>query len=446
MDSRELHINDLPSEMLLHIFAFLPHLKDRNPLSLVCRRWNDLAFNYNYLSHIRLKLLLDEDNVEKLHKISRYYRSVSLHVQLSASLDDEQIERILTRFEKPSTSLEELVCIDSSASPDFLALKLLAICPSVRKFQLDSDWNIPDAELPVLENLDELIVTGITRVNINRLAPNLRRLETWSELDTLLMVIQKLPLEHLRVDFAVIYVDIFQNCTEVTKLTSVDLFFSPIDQKGLEQLCKFCPLLSKLRLTVTKIASLRCLASLTHLKVLSLYNVNNALFASKDACLPNVEIVEFTIRENLHFDSSMQRVFPNVRYLKFEYFYKGWDLTAATGKVCDGFPRLKTLEFSLCRTKSYLDQLEGMADLRELIVGKLPQLTGSSLPPMNAVQCLTLKNTELEVTGEMVKNLPSLQFVNLYGSSRCIGAGLLPSSCAVRRYLRHGSNDIFDVE
>ncbi|XP_053681864.1 uncharacterized protein LOC128732605 [Sabethes cyaneus] len=281
------------------------------------------------------------------------------------------------------------------------------------------------------------------RINIIHLAPNLRRLYVKHICRDLPMVIPKLTkLEHLQADFLVGYIDLFQKCTEVTKLTSVDLCLGHIDEKNLKQLCKFCPLLTKLRINVDSSTSLRCLASLIHLKVLSVYALDTTLFANNDVCLPNVEIFQFNIRRNLHFDRSVQRMFPNVHYIKFGY---GWKSTIITGKISASFPHLRTLEITHIRgTTDLVDRLVGLSKLRELIAHEAV-LSDIHLPPMNLPQ-LTLKHSEFEVTDEMAQNFPNLRFLNLYGKSRCINAEKLPPTCTVRRFHRGCVDDVFDIK
>ncbi|XP_053693543.1 uncharacterized protein LOC128741594 [Sabethes cyaneus] len=439
MNSDKLHINDLPDEVLRHIFAFRPQLESRKPLSLVCRRWNDVAFDYSYLGHIKLNWMLGMDSVKKQHKILRCYRIVHLRCMLHGILDEADAEEIVALFENPSSTLQEFVY--NEASRGSLALKLLFKCPHVKKVYLPAVEDVPDDKLPVLNELEELVIPSMSKFNIIHLAPNLRKLEARNDLYDLPMAIQKLPLEHLQVNLTFFSADLFQKSSNTTKLTTVELLGGYIDQKSLEQLCRVCPLLTKLRVCVrSKSTSLQCLASLTYLKVVGLHDVSNELFANSDVCLSSVETVELDLTRRLHFGEYLQQIFPSVHHLKFTYSASAldWDLIEEIGIISNGFPHLKTLEYSQLGQSFPLELLEGLSDLRELIVNNA-QLSGSDFPPMTIEQ-LTLKECELVVTDEMEHNLPNLQFLNLHGIVRITDAEKLPSSCTIRRFGRNRSD------
>ncbi|XP_053694424.1 uncharacterized protein LOC128742184 isoform X2 [Sabethes cyaneus] len=388
------------------------------------------------------------ESVKKQQKIFRRYRNIRLRCILNCNLDEAETEKIVALFEKPSSSLEEFEY--NEASHVSLVLRLLSICPYVKKLHLNSVRNISNDNLPVLQNLEELVIPTMSRCDIIHIAPNLRKLETRGELYDLPLAIQKLPLEQLKVNCTFVRdldPDLFQKCSKVTKLKAIALFGECISPKSFEHMCRICPLLTKLRISIPSKTKLQCLTSLSHLKHISLLAVNYKLLANSDVCLPSVEIVELTVASDWRFSQSIHQTFRNVHYLKIflAMTESEKEFMDEIGETSDSFPHLKTFElYYLSRRENYsfaVKLFEGLSDLRELIMNNI-RLQGSYFPPMN-IQQLTLKECELVVTDEMVNNLPNLQFLNLHSKLRLINAEKLPSSCTVRRYPRK-NNDLFD--
>lgn len=243
MNSYQRKINDLPNEMLDHIFLELPRLKQRKVLSLVCRRWYCLAFDYRYMGRLQLRLILDEMDEKKRNALSN-----------------------------PSLCYRNMYIRNYNVMKQILQMASGNCCSECawKKKQKPVKSILFDNGLPlVLEYLTELDVIDMSQIDVISLAPNLRTLRASSNLENLPTIIQTLPLEKLWLEHYPFLetIDIFDNFTNVTRLTSVVLQSTPIGQKSLEELCKYSPLLTKLCFNASKITTLRCLALLTNLKV-----------------------------------------------------------------------------------------------------------------------------------------------------------------------------------
>lgn len=269
MESSEIEINDLPWGMLLQIFDFLPYLAERKVLALVCHQWNAAAFDRKYLRRINFSLELNKLSLAKLQTIKRPYRNMLLKYHRPLILNDAEVEEVLTEIEKLGSSLEQLQC-KLDMLPATLVFRFVSKFPNLKELYLGFITGAPSQPLPILEKLTVLqfYLDCIPAVDVVRLAPHLRKLRAGGQLQDLPSTLVHLELKGM------CNTNLFREYSNVTQLTSVVLYNraygNMIQQESLEQLCRCCPLLSKLWIDATLTTSLQCLVSLKNLKVFHL--------------------------------------------------------------------------------------------------------------------------------------------------------------------------------
>ncbi|XP_053695097.1 uncharacterized protein LOC128742683 [Sabethes cyaneus] len=347
MPSANLHINDLPGEVLQRIFYFVP----RTSLTMVCRRWNQLAFDPVILSHLRVKFVLNETDPQKrVTKFTRPYSALAVTCHYPAAFNEKEIEQILATVEILGPSLRQFSCA-GWISPARLVFALLSKFPHLERIRLGPSVEVvPNDQIPVLKNLTELELTGQLFFDVSLLAPNLRRLRANGSQYNLPQLIQTTSMQHLHLTLArcskPMRIPTMRWMTSVTSITAVVLFGRRIRQGSLEQLCKWCPMLTKLRYNAARTSSLRCLASLKHLKTLGLENYHHDLIVDNrrstvDDELPSVETLVLCSLQTLDWDGSMRRTFPNVTTLRLDR------LDNASIVIGDGFRQLTKLELRM---------------------------------------------------------------------------------------------------
>ncbi|XP_053681836.1 uncharacterized protein LOC128732579 [Sabethes cyaneus] len=259
--------------------------------------------------------------------------------------------------------LEELV---SGVLSTKVLLKILSKSPRLKKVKL---YRLKDCPLPILRDLEELEIVDGAHTDIVRLAPNLRKLCVHSNLHFARAVIEELPLEHLACNLPMNDNHHFRYLSKETKLTTVVLFNSVIVQEDLVQLCKSCPLLIKLWLNTKEITSLHCLATLKHLKLISL-EIEGTLNTESDLVLPNIKMLVLCTDRPLHLSDDMRRVFPSVQFLRLNALRISYSQEFQIGEA---FPRLIRLELNSLIYDKHLEliieKLTQLAMLRELVVG-----------------------------------------------------------------------------
>lgn len=156
----KLHINDLPNEMLGHIFSFHSCLEDRANCGLVCRRWDELIYDRQYLGRIHLTLTVNNMSpyIQNLPKITRPYRNIRVKCcpefpimnkskLLSSVIEELPLERLELEnlrhyifFHDLSTvtNITTLVLIRCKISETALE-RLCKCCPLLVKFRFDAD-------------------------------------------------------------------------------------------------------------------------------------------------------------------------------------------------------------------------------------------------------------------------------------------------------------------
>lgn len=90
-------IDDLPEEVVEHIFSFLP-VPDRKSASLVCTKWEKLAFCHRLLRNVTLKVQL-RLKCHVLRKSNRRYRNLTIDsLDRLVGSEFENLLEILDRF------------------------------------------------------------------------------------------------------------------------------------------------------------------------------------------------------------------------------------------------------------------------------------------------------------------------------------------------------------
>ncbi|KAI8119736.1 hypothetical protein FF38_14116 [Lucilia cuprina] len=148
--------NNLPNELLIHIFKYLPH-SDLQQIRLVCKRWHDLTQLPEFMG--KSKLIINRDNMATLH---------------DCLTNDEELARRL------SYDTLELHGLELS---DDLQLILKALGTNIHKLRLYKSpvFAILNECLP---DLEELIVTHIPTVQSdNTFSVNLSKFRNFKSLD-----------------------------------------------------------------------------------------------------------------------------------------------------------------------------------------------------------------------------------------------------------------------
>ncbi|XP_055530540.1 uncharacterized protein LOC129721691 [Wyeomyia smithii] len=104
----EVHIYDLPEEILPYIFDHLP-LQDLKNVSLVCRLWSQIAFSGRFLNRVMLRLDF-RDGIQNLYEryllhSDRAYRHVGFYYR-SDQLDLDMLLAVLEKLEDSIITLK----------------------------------------------------------------------------------------------------------------------------------------------------------------------------------------------------------------------------------------------------------------------------------------------------------------------------------------------------
>lgn len=172
----------LPSEMLEHVFGFLP-LHDRKSVSLVCRTWCALAFSRRFMRYVTLRLV-DWENFraskyDVLRSSARRYRHIMAFFG-PKECPEAQFELLLNLVDRFGRELDSLFCLTM-----FKANQLQQIVektPNVQQLVvgLSSVEGKSERTFPVLRRLKDLgslnHMLQCPALDVPRFAPNLEQL------------------------------------------------------------------------------------------------------------------------------------------------------------------------------------------------------------------------------------------------------------------------------
>ncbi|XP_055543264.1 uncharacterized protein LOC129728820 [Wyeomyia smithii] len=188
-----MNINELPVEMLEHIFQFLQfrHLKIA---STVCRQWNQAAFSWPNL--LKVKLIFGSDNIcertipalEITHQ--RRYRNITFSFR-DAQADQPLVHhfcKVLQEFQKSLESLEIDWHVQDAALDLLMLAKLLKYAPGLKElfvydytnaeFTHDPSCSLHFAPMMFLDKVRlPHSVMGDVRFNFAQFAPNVTHVD-----------------------------------------------------------------------------------------------------------------------------------------------------------------------------------------------------------------------------------------------------------------------------
>ncbi|XP_062554283.1 uncharacterized protein LOC134219555 [Armigeres subalbatus] len=278
MTTEGVRLSKFPVEIVDHIFSFLP-LPDRKSASLVCRLWNELAFDDRYMRHVVINFSGWESSnkISYLRKSSRRYRNIlaylgrELHREIffdiiievldhigselrsfhcMALMSEKQLWSVISRVPK----LEQLIVGFYTSSsrqqecffPELKNLKDLRLLENVHQIQ---SLNIP-ALTQFSGNFSDSWDAKESLAALRRMAPQLKRLELQSSENFIPIDELQFPnVEKLELS-GQIYQDASNSALRALFsgfkcLKEVDLIFNT-EQLVLDIITKECPGIEKL--------------------------------------------------------------------------------------------------------------------------------------------------------------------------------------------------------
>ncbi|XP_062716670.1 uncharacterized protein LOC134292027 [Aedes albopictus] len=211
MSNEVFPINDLPEEVLEHIFSFLP-LSDRKSASLVCTTWEKLAFSRRFLREVVFQIGSQET---LLHKSKRRYSNMSVIFDKHVVHNHFFYKHLFKLLELFATDVESLHC------RGYVSTKLLCMMvnrlPKLQQWTVESEvtnWyrgprfpvvmQLPapgslNNELQIeMPNLTQLSIRFTNPANgwdptavLRQLAPQLKKVDLYS-------TVRSIPLEQLQ--------------------------------------------------------------------------------------------------------------------------------------------------------------------------------------------------------------------------------------------------------
>ncbi|XP_053681696.1 uncharacterized protein LOC128732470 [Sabethes cyaneus] len=127
---------DLPEEMLVHIFSYL-ELDDRKTVATVCRRWSELAFRWN---EVQLEIDLRQSGVEATyHRVLKASERPYRHLMIIFGYDQAKCVLLLHILARFYDSLESLTILPDNFVPVELHLlaQVFALCPNLKRLHVE---------------------------------------------------------------------------------------------------------------------------------------------------------------------------------------------------------------------------------------------------------------------------------------------------------------------
>ncbi|XP_065088826.1 uncharacterized protein LOC135710238 [Ochlerotatus camptorhynchus] len=378
----EIHITELPIEVLEHIFSYL-RLADRKSVSLVCQLWNELIFSRRFMRNVALNIVMDWEHsqISVLKRSTRLYRNVFAFFgpETCCEFDFTVIIEVLDLF---GATLESFHCMTNFTIDQLW--NVVTRAPNLRQLIVGVDaasLNLDLPDFPVLQHLSDMgSLINVLRI-VKLAVPNLKQLsanfikpdDAHESLPFLRQVAPRLknlelfsteyfiPINELRFP----EVEVLKLCGRICNasdgvlkqfflgfkcLTEVYLDFS-VKGPVLDVITKDCPEIVKLHFKTYLLdsESFRLLERLKRLKTLSL--AGSIDFRTTSECKPlalrHLDQLEELTLKCIHTPVAFMLSNKSLRRLKIKYFHNLTD--ADLYKLSQMYPNLKYLEVVWCR-------------------------------------------------------------------------------------------------
>ncbi|KAL9698270.1 hypothetical protein quinque_001711 [Culex quinquefasciatus] len=429
----------LPSEMLEHVFGFLP-LHDRKSVSLVCRTWCALAFSRRFMRHLTLRLV-DWENFraskyDVLRSSARRYRHIMAFFG-PKECPEAQFELLLNLVDRFGRELDSLFCLTM-----FKANQLQQIVektPNVQQLVvgLSSVEGKSERTFPVLRRLKDLgslnHMLQCSALDVPRFAPNLEQLTVNFTSSENIVTAQK---------------NFFKQFTNLREVS----FDCNIQDVVLDTLTRACPELKVLHMKSTELGEkslcyLNRLKCLKHLGISGKLN-SNLLIDCKP--LPTVETFHLHMYESDNDQAIFQRftqLLPNTKQLKITFDEK-FTIRNTLLSACKPFAKLQRLEiadrsYRMANAEPSADNaLQELKLLDELVLNSL-DVPVAYLYPSGTLKRLRLKfivgMTDRELL-DVVRKFPNLRYLEVACCRRITDEGIravrgIVPSCVVHHFM-----------
>ncbi|KAL1379693.1 hypothetical protein pipiens_014720 [Culex pipiens pipiens] len=448
----------LPSEMLEHVFGFLP-LHDRKSVSLVCRSWCALAFSRRFMRHVTLRLV-DWENFraskyDVLRSSARRYRHIMAFFG-PKECPEAQFELLLNLVDRFGRELDSLFCLTM-----FKANQLQQIVektPNVQQLVvgLSSVEGNSERSFPVLRRLKDLgslnHMLQCPALDVPRFAPNLEQLTVnFTSSENIGQSIEALKkfgpqLKSLEMFASDYYFEI--NELRFPKLRVLKLSGKIVDASVTAQKNFFK------QFTNLREASFDCniqdvvLDTLTRLLGISGKLNSNLLTDCKP--LPTVETFHLHMYESDNDQAIFQRftqLLPNTKQLKITFDEK-FTIRNTLLSACKPFAKLQRLEiadrsYRMANAEPSADNaLQELKQLDELVLNSL-DVPVAYLHPSGTLKRLRLKfvvgMTDRELL-DVVRKFPNLRYLEVACCRRITDEGIravrdIVPSCVVHHFM-----------
>ncbi|XP_062711005.1 uncharacterized protein LOC115267150 [Aedes albopictus] len=400
MDSPTLSLNDLPVEVLEHIFSYLP-LSDRKAVSLVCQVWNEIVFSRRFMKSVALNVIMDweQSQVHYLRASTRRYRRVFVFLgpETCCEFDFTVIIEILDLF---GNDLESFHCMSGFTEEQLW--KVMIRAPNLQQLivGVDAESLKHERSFPVLGRLQDLgslvnvlqirglDMPKLTQLSANfttasdalgsidllrRLTPQLRNLELFS-------MEYYFSIDELRCPKVEVLKLAGQICAGNDRavrsffggfqcLRDVRLEFNVTD-RILDAITQTCPRIENLHFKSDLLSSdtFQLLERLKSLKTLSIMGSIDFRIAleCKPLNLRNLYRLEELTLKSIHVPVAFMHRNKCLKRLKIKYFH--WLTDGDLIMLADLYPNLKYLELSWCRKVSTRGVEEFRARLPDCVV------------------------------------------------------------------------------
>nr|XP_029727518.1 uncharacterized protein LOC115265696 [Aedes albopictus] len=401
MNNQVFPIDDLPVEVLEHIFSFLP-LSDRKSASLVCSHWEKLAFSRRFLRKVALEIRLwCKTQLTSLRRSSRRYRH--LYVILNMNVRNESCFKymleVLELFEKDAESFQclghfttEQLCLVLSRLPNLqqLVVGLNARTsdqgiefPTLAQLQalgsLSNVLQIKNLDVPKVTQLSIVFTNSVEGKDsmpvLKRLAPQLKNVDLYS-------TGYFIPIEQLQFPKAEV-LKIGGNLCLAEHDWHLQTFFagfkllkevvlnSAIKEIALDAIINACPEIEIFKFKVLRFKPIpfHLLERLKHLKTLGLGLVyDDPEINLKCNPLVSVKTLSLELSEcGEIFFARLQHLLPNVIAMDVT-LRDDWEFEWGLGQICRNFSGLQRLEISdlVIRGRTFFSSLLALEQLDQL--------------------------------------------------------------------------------
>ncbi|KXJ68765.1 hypothetical protein RP20_CCG001801 [Aedes albopictus] len=416
-------INDLPEEVLEHIFSFLP-LLDRKSASLVCTTWEKLAFCRRFLRKVVFQI---ESQETVLYKSKRRYSNMSVIFDKHVVHNHFFYKHLFKLLELFATDVESLHC-KGYVSTNRLCMMVNRL-PKLQQWTVESEvmnWyrgprfpvvtqlSAPGSlnnELQIeTPNLTQLSIRFINSANgwdptavLRQLAPQLKKVELYS-------TVRSIPLEQLQFPKA-----------EVLKIGGC--LCATDNDSDLRTFFAGFRILREVRLeSVVKEIAIDLITKACPGITLGLGQVYEVLENSLK-CNPLVSVKNLSLELSECGDSSIERLrhlLPNVIAIDVVTLKDDWTFERGLQHICRNFRGLQRLEVSDRPTRnrkleSGLLVLEHLDQLEELIFKDIHTRI-VNIPPNPLLKRFVMNYPEQLSNGdllELARQYPNLRYLEL---------------------------------